>query len=287
MTMPNQPFKSSLAAPFSFSQSSLQDYSDCARRFQLRYIEQLQWPAIETAPVMENERRQIEGQQFHRMVQQYLLGLPVEKITFMADHSNSENLSRWWHNFVDARTNSLANLDNRSYFPEQSLSAPIGKHRLLAKFDLIAIQDGRASIYDWKTYHKRPKDERMTAHLQTKVYMSLLAKAGSQFNQGQPIEAEQIDMVYWYADFPSEPLKIAHNSKQDMRNWQSINDLINEISEKQSFPLTADEGVCNFCRYRSFCERGSTAAQDTNEEYEAAAQTNWDVNLEQIQEIEF
>ncbi|MGC1378508.1 MAG: PD-(D/E)XK nuclease family protein, partial [Anaerolineales bacterium] len=61
---------SQIQNPFTFSQSSLQDYVDCARRFQLRYIEHLQWPAVETAPVLENERRQLEGQQFHRMAQQ-------------------------------------------------------------------------------------------------------------------------------------------------------------------------------------------------------------------------
>ncbi len=39
---------------FTFSQSSLQDYMDCARRFQLRYIDQLNWPAINTETVVEN-----------------------------------------------------------------------------------------------------------------------------------------------------------------------------------------------------------------------------------------
>ncbi len=77
--------KSELDPYFSFSQSSLQDYVDCPRRFQLRYIEHLAWPAIETEPLLENERRLREGQQlFHRMVQQHLIGLPVEKLTRMA-----------------------------------------------------------------------------------------------------------------------------------------------------------------------------------------------------------
>jgi len=70
--------KSELSPSFTFSQSSLQDYFDCPRRFQLRYIEHLAWPAVETEPVLENERRQQEGQLFHRMVQQHLVGLPVE-----------------------------------------------------------------------------------------------------------------------------------------------------------------------------------------------------------------
>ena len=50
--------KSELPGSFIFSQSSLQYYFDCPRRFQLRYIEHLAWPAVETEPVLENERRQ-------------------------------------------------------------------------------------------------------------------------------------------------------------------------------------------------------------------------------------
>ena len=285
--MPDQQLKTKLIAPFSFSQSSLQDYTDCSRRFQLRYIEQLQWPAVETAPVLENERRQIEGQQFHRMVQQYLLGLPVEKLTFMANNSNSENLVRWWENFISARQTTLKNLEGKLYFPEQSLSAPVGQHRVLAKFDLIAVKDNQATIIDWKTYHKRPKDERISASLQTKVYLSLLARAGSQFNQGNPFDPEQMDMLYWYSDFPSEPTKVSYAQEQYKRNWQGLTDLINEISAKQSFPLTDDERLCSFCRYRSYCERGTNAGTGEDEYLENSSEAKWEVNMEQIQEIEF
>ncbi|NCT22292.1 PD-(D/E)XK nuclease family protein, partial [bacterium] len=66
--------KSEIQSPFTFSQSSLQDYADCPRRFQLRYIEQLAWPAVETEPALENERRQQEGLLFHRLAQQHLIG---------------------------------------------------------------------------------------------------------------------------------------------------------------------------------------------------------------------
>ena len=41
--------------PFDFSQASLQDYIDCARRFQLRYLQQLHWPAPQAEPIRENE----------------------------------------------------------------------------------------------------------------------------------------------------------------------------------------------------------------------------------------
>jgi hypothetical protein len=283
--MPEKLIKTELPEPFSFSQSSLQDYADCSRRFKLRYIEQLQWPAVETAPVLENERRQIEGQQFHRMAQQFFLGLPIEKMTQIADNSGSENLARWWENFRSARLTTLAGLSGQRFYPEQALSAPLGSHRTLAKYDLIAVENGRATIYDWKTYRKRPKDEWMAVRLQTRVYLSLLVKAGAHLNDGHPFAPEQVQMVYWYADFPSEPSSFAYDASRFQRDWDGLAGLISEISSKQSFPLTEDEKKCSFCSYRSYCERGVSAGE--GEENEASQGSTWEVDLEQIQEIEF
>ena len=78
------------------SQSSLQDYMDCTKRFQLRYLERLSYPAIESEPALENEKHQQEGEYFHRLVQQYLIGIPSEQIAKLA---NTVNLQRWWENF--------------------------------------------------------------------------------------------------------------------------------------------------------------------------------------------
>lgn len=278
-------FKNKLAPNFIFSQSSLQDYMDCNRRFQLRYIMQLKWPAVETAPVLENERRQAEGQQFHRLVQQYLLGLPEDKISFSANHSSGENLSRWWGHFLEQKTNSLSDLQGAEYAAEHSLSAPIGRHRIIAKYDLIASKNGKTSIYDWKTYHIRPKNEKMAGRLQTRVYQSLLVQAGGHLNRGKPVNADTCEMIYWYADFPEEPARFSYSQAQAKKDWEVLTGLVNEISAKQSFPLTPDAQKCGFCLYRSFCERGTHA--QNGEDTEILSPEDWDVNMEQVQEIEF
>lgn len=269
--------KSDLPEAFTFSQSSLQDYVDCARRFQLRYLERLQWPAVETAPVLENERRQLEGQQFHRMVQQRLIGLPAEKLARMA---NTPNLSRWWNNFLDHGPA----LEGVRLYPELSLTAPIGKHRLVAKYDLLAVGADKGLIFDWKTYHKRPKDEWMSARLQTKVYSALLIVAGAHLNAGKPFTPAQVGMEYWYADFPAEPARFLYTDAQHKREWAGLEKLIGEIQAKQSFPMTDDEKKCAFCPYRSYCNRGSAAGELLDDETELSLP---DVDLEQIQEIEF
>ena len=70
----------SLPKNFQFSQSSLQDFETCPRRFQLRYLRQLSWPAIESEPIQEAERLAQLGTDFHRLVHQHLVGIDEETL---------------------------------------------------------------------------------------------------------------------------------------------------------------------------------------------------------------
>jgi CRISPR/Cas system-associated exonuclease Cas4 (RecB family) len=268
-------------SPFTFSQSSLQDYLDCPRRFQLRYLDRLQWPAVESEPILENERRQQAGQLFHRMVQQHLLGLPVEKLSPLA---NTPDLQRWWENYLQA----ALPISDYTQSTELTLTAPIGDQRLVAKYDLVAVQpEKKALIYDWKTYHKRPKDEWMAARMQTRLYRALLVQAGTSLNGGTPIEPDRIEMVYWYADFPAEPARLPYSAAQYQRDWSAITSLVQEISHHGHFPLTEDEKKCAYCPYRSYCNRGTTAGDESEMPMDAADGGGFDLNFEQIAEIEF
>lgn len=265
------------------SQSSLQDYVDCAQRFKLRYLDRLSYPAVETEPALENEKHQQEGEYFHRLVQQHLIGIPAEQI---ARFANTPNLRRWWENFQNAKD--LTGLvDLSGLYPEATLSAPLGKYRLLAKYDLIAIQDGKATIYDWKTYRKRPRNEWLAARMQTRVYRALLVNAGAHLNNGKPFEPEQIEMIYWFADFPEEPARFPYTTAQFKRDWDLLVKLSEEVATVSSYPLTEDRQKCAFCTYRSYCERGIRAGDIEQAEAEMEAEELFDVNFEQIGEIAF
>jgi hypothetical protein len=265
----------------SLSQSSLQDYNDCQRRFELRYLQQLAYPAIETEPALENEKHQREGEYFHRLVQQYLLGIPAEQIARLA---NTENLQRWWINFQDF--GGLKDLQNLQ--TELTLSAPLGRYRLLAKYDLIGqAGDGRVYIYDWKTYRKRPRTDWLATRLQTRVYRALLVKSGMYLNHGKPFEPEQIEMVYWFADFPTEPAHFAYTAAQFKRDWDALLGLSYEIAAASTFPKTDDVKKCDYCPYRSYCNRGVKAGNGLDAELETEAEELFDINFEQIGEIEF
>ena len=127
----------------------------------------------------------------------------------------------------------------------------------------------------------------MAARWQTRVYRSLLAAAGNFLNGGQPIVPERIEMVYWFADFPNEPIRLNYSSEQFKRDWSAVKKTVTEISSEKKFPLTEDEKICRFCTYRSFCNRGTEAGALADAEAEMEAEAAFDVNFEQIIEIEF
>ncbi|MCK6539626.1 MAG: PD-(D/E)XK nuclease family protein [Anaerolineales bacterium] len=265
------------------SQSSLQDYVDCARRFQLRYLERLSYPAIESEPALENEKHLQEGEYFHRLVQQYLIGIPAEQIAKLA---NTVNLQRWWENFLaDKDLRGFKDLGGLS--PEATLSAPLGDFRIVAKYDLIAAEDGKAAIYDWKTYRKRPRNEWLSSRMQTRVYRALLIRAGAHLNHGQPFQPEQIEMIYWFAEYPNDPARFTYTSAQYKRDWDLLTKLSDEIASASTYPLTEDRTKCLYCPYRSYCDRGVRAGDVDQAEAEMEAEELFDVNFEQIGEIEF
>jgi CRISPR/Cas system-associated exonuclease Cas4 (RecB family) len=263
------------------SQSSLQDYVDCARRFQLRYLERLSYPAIESEPALENEKHLQEGEYFHRLVQQYLIGIPSEQIAKLA---NTVNLKRWWENFL-SNPDFRSLKDFGSLLPEATLSAPLGRYRLVAKYDLLAIENGKATIYDWKTYRRRPRNEWLSARMQTRVYRALLVHAKAHLNNSQPFQPEQVEMVYWFAEYPDEPARFPYTSAQYKRDWDSLAKLADEIESASSYPLTDDRTKCLYCPYRSYCDRGVRAGDLEQAEAETEAEGLFDVNFEQIGEI--
>jgi RecB family exonuclease len=269
-------------ANFVFSQSSLQDYMDCPRRFSLRYLKQLDYPAEEMEPALENERRLQEGEYFHRLVQQSLLGLPAEKLARLA---NTPDLARWWQNWEAFRH--TAGFERAQIFPEWTLSAPLGEFRLLAKYDLIVLSEDKIWIYDWKTYHRRPRNEWLAARWQTRLYPALLCLAGHHLNDGQPIQPEQIEMIYWFTNFPAEPASFPYRSAQFQRDQNALRKLIAEIANTSEFPPTEDTQRCRFCSYRGYCDRGAEAGDLNEAEVDMEAEEWFDVNFEQVGEIAF
>jgi hypothetical protein len=283
--------KPGLPPGFNFSQGSLQDYTDCPRRFWLRYVLRLAWPAVQSEPALENERRLQQGERFHRLAQQYWLGVPAERLEAMIQEAE---LHAWWEPFMRF-ARSLRGAGR--LYPELGLSAPLGEQRLVAQYDLLAAsEDGRFTIYDWKTSARKPQRDWLKERLQSRVYPYLLASAGASLNGGQPIPPEAIEMVYWFPAQPDQPERFAYGARGYAEDQATLRALAQEIARRAeaadapaAFPLTGQEKRCAYCVYRSLCERGERAGSLETGELEAEAEPELELTLdfEQIAEIEF
>ncbi len=313
-----------LAHDFQFSQSSLQDFLDCKRRFQLRYLLKVAWPA--QTQQIENERAMQQGAQFHRLIQQHLLGIPAARLdSFVAAaesiSAEAGQFGQWWQNYLQFAANLPLEDGAAAFYPEAVLSAPLNAattppqpYRLLAKYDLLLIlptqsaEKRRAVIYDWKTSQKPSTRQRLLERMQTRLYLYLLARAGGRFltppRQEAQIPPEQIEMIYWFAGEPQAPEHIPYSRAQYARDETEMRRLITEIvqlSEAENanqaalsgqavFPLTTDARRCQFCTYRSLCGRPGAEneqgdAQDDEESSAFASASEFD--FEQIAEIAF
>jgi hypothetical protein len=273
--------------PFSFSQASLQDYTDCARRFQLRYLKRLSWPAAQAEPVQENERHIRRGDRFHRLAQQALLGIPLENLAEIASADPDPELASWWDSF----TNLLPTLQTGERRVELQLSAPLGRHRLLAQFDLVQVfpDEKRVVIWDWKTSLARPKRAWLEGRLQTIIYPYIMARAGAWLNGGQPFTPDQIEMVYWFTRYPHDPERFTSTPASFKRAEKALTALVKEIEglKAEDFEKTPDEKACRFCVYRSLCERGTSAGILTESADADQPSVEIEIDFDQIGEISF
>ena len=273
---------------FHFSQYNLQDYVDCPRRFELRHLRKLEWPAVQTAPVLKQELRMERGTQFHRLVQQWVAGIPAEKL---AQRISDPYLRDWWETFL--REQPLKPFPGKVK-AEMTLTAPFMGYRMLAKMDILIANPGRTlTIFDWKTSDKRPRSATLLAKVQTRLYPMMAVLAGAHLNQRTPWRAEQVSMHYWFVQHPAEAEVLEYNDTRFESDKNYLEGLIEEIlwnAEDDTFAMTKDAHKCRFCQYRSFCERGIEAGD--LEEMDDADELGIDesilnLDLEQIGEIAF
>jgi hypothetical protein len=205
----------SLPKTFQFSATTLQDYVDCPRRFQLRYLLQVAWPAPKAEPISEQERHAQLADDFHRLVHQHLLGLPAEKLSASVQ---DPGLERWWRAYLEY----VPALGRAQVMPEIRLSMPLSGYRILAQYDAIVMDYQRSVghesstravsndwpfllIIDWKTYRQRPSRTWLARRLQSRVYPVVLVEAGASLVGRGRVEPDAVEMCYWLTEYPHDP----------------------------------------------------------------------------------
>lgn len=241
-----------LPPDFVFSQNNLQAYLDCPRRFELAYIQHTRWPAVQAEPVQEHERRIQMGARFHQLVYQQYQGLPPELLTAS---TSDPDLARWWQNYLNHAPADLPEWRQAEY----ELAMPFAGFRLMARFDLLALEkDRQAVIVDWKTTFARASRPALAARVQTRLYLFVLANSTSLIGTAS---LERISLRYWFPNDPGESISFVYSRKQmdeDRTYFTGLIETINGIPDG-GFALTENPRACRYCRFRSLCARGDRA----------------------------
>ena len=293
-----------LPANFTFSQSSLQAYVDCARRFWLAYVEQLPWPAVEASPVQEHEALMRLGERFHRLVQRSEEGIDPARVA----EGLVAPLAAWFGAYQQHRP---ATLPTDFLIAEHVLAIPFTPSpapplalsptfRLAAKYDLLAgAADGRTVIVDWKTARRRADPATLRQRLQTIVYPYVLVEASAGLPWG-PVRPEQVEMLYWFTATPGQPISFRYDAAQHEANGHRLHQLLAELLATRGeadFPKVADteanrRHLCAYCVYRSRCNRGEAAgdldALDDPETFFAVdVEKALEFSLDDVEELAF
>lgn len=272
--------------PVQLSQSNLQDFLDCPRRFELRYIQEASWPAVLSEPPTRFEELTELGDRFHKLCNQFFIGIDPASIKSSIPQSELEEL---WDHFVPY-AESLA--DNK-HFTEQILRTTLNGYILVAKYDFVTcLPDESFLIVDWKTSTKKPDRSALASRVQTNLYPYIFYESYRDlFDKPQP-HPRQISLQYWYLNSP-EPEEIFPYSKdRHQRIKEQLSSIISRIdsfrNSEISFPLTEDLNLCRICNFRSLCERASSVGSIAlDADYENEDLSNTHFNLDLINEIEF
>jgi len=240
--------------PINLNQKNIQDYLDCPRKYQLTSLDNLAWPAAVSANLAKIERSTYLGNQFHLICQQYFSGIPP---ALLEDQIIDPDLKIMWENFLPFGIS----LIEYPAIPEQLLSYLYYDHRLIAKFDLIVKNSStKYIILDWKTGFKKPSREVLINRVQSYLYPFIFCHSGSDLFDENSINPDQVEMHYFYP-FCTDPHEVFPYSEQihteiSSRLEKIISDITKTIQGSDKFPLTEDHIQCQYCIFRSLCDRG-------------------------------
>lgn len=260
------------------SQGQLNLLQTCPRKFQQIYLDQLSSP-----PTPEQQIRQAWGSQFHLLMQQRELGLPIEALV-----QEDAQLQRCFAAFMQVAPDILTTVGDREAVvlreSEHRRTMSLDGFLLTVIYDLLILETDQAQIFDWKTYPRPQSVDRLAQDWQTRLYPFVLTET----SEYQP---EQISMTYWFVQAQDEPtqtlrpqaLTFTYSEALHQQNWQALTQLLSQLHQwldryqaGEPFPQVApNSSECGSCHFSGRCQRSqATAIVD-----------HWLPDLDLIQEV--
>lgn len=245
------------------SQGQLNLLETCPRKFQQTYLDQLG-----SLTALEHLERLTWGSQFHLLMQQRELGLPVAAIALQDDPLQQ---------CIDALIQAAPEVFRQDQHPfrqsEHRRTLEWQGHLLTVVYDLLILDEQQAQILDWKTYPRPQNRHWLERDWQTRLYPFVLVETSD-------YAAEQISMTYWFVRAGDErspqpqPLRfhystaLHHQTGKDLSQLlRQLNQWLQEYEAGQPFPEVEETtGCCQSCHFARRCQRQSEQSMGLQEQ---------------------
>jgi PD-(D/E)XK nuclease superfamily len=228
------------------SQGHLKVLTECPRKFEHIYLDLL------AAPLAPEQRQRMQwGSDFHRLMQQRELGLPIEP--FLAA---DPQLDRTVRELMAVAPGLFAADPQVIRDSEQVRTLLMGDYLFTAIYDLVILGD-TAQIIDWKTYGKPRHLDQLAQDWQTRLYLYIMAETST-----YPPAA--ISFTYWFVlNHPPQSAVFPYSEALHQQTHQELQRLLAQLDRwlasyqhQQSFPqVPLDSPLCPDCHFASRCDR--------------------------------
>ncbi len=239
------------------SQRHLKILETCPRQFEHIYFDRL------TLPISPAQQHKTQlGSDFHLLMHQRELGLPIEPILARSPQLNAwvqamlttapklfETDARMWRESEQMRTLTIS----------QAGGGTNDNYLFTAIYDLVIFQPQRADIIDWKTYPMPRSKQDLANEWQTRLYLYLLAETSEYV-------PKQIAFTYWFIQSSPQPksIEIKYTLKQHRQTHTDLLKLLTKLtnwldayrSHREPFPqVEPSTGLCQYCNFAPRCGR--------------------------------
>lgn len=265
------------------SQAHLTLLDTCDRKYQYVFFD-----ALATPPTYDQQLTTQWGSQFHLLMQQQAMNLPVGAIA-PANEEMAASMAALAAAAPEVFENSSSQqIDEQFRQSEHRRTLAFNGYLLTVVYDLLILGTEQGQIFDWKTHQQPPKKEWLQQEWQTKLYLYVLCETTA-------LQPEQISMTYWFVRL-GEPAKqpsfyqFSYSAAQHLQTEQALQSLtsrLTRMSEQFKFPKVPEgSDRCESCAFNVRCDRVSSTS-NSRPLYESARllRTASGISPESVEEI--
>lgn len=246
----------------------------CDRKYQYVFLDALSGPST-----AEQQATTQWGSQFHLLMQQRALDLPIEILaqanTEMATSMTAlAQVAPEVFEHLSAVSQAAERSSDQAFSQsEHRRTLAFNGYLLTVVYDLLVYLSRTGQIFDWKTHQRPPRREWLQDDWQTRLYLYVLSETTD-------LEPEQISMTYWFVRLAAglgsvtaeqvfekrraegtQPTsyRFGYSQAQHQRTQQDLQRLTDRLTRMRQagdFPKVAvEKGLCDDCPFNVRCDR--------------------------------